>query len=179
MHITMVAFSGRIASGKSSFAGGLARALDWPCASFGDFLRHQAAQGFLESNRPSLQQLGEEWISLGIAPFCDAVLKYVNWTAGSSVVVDGVRHLAVAEYLKSLARGSLFLVFVDTEEHVRAERAGTRGENAAEWEQVEAHSTEAQWALLRSAADLRLDGTLAIDEAVARVREAIEPPRDS
>ena len=44
----VLAFAGRIASGKSTFSMGLAQVLGWPRVSFGDYVRQVARHSGLE-----------------------------------------------------------------------------------------------------------------------------------
>lgn len=94
-----IAFSGSIASGKSTIAAAVAEALHWPCVSFGNYVRFVArSQGLVES-REVLQAIGADLVEKDVAEFARAVLAQADWRPGQSIVIDGIRHVTVLDHL--------------------------------------------------------------------------------
>ena len=54
----VLVFSGQIGSGKSRLSSGVAKALGWSYASFGDYIRSVAHSQGLDDTREILQELG-------------------------------------------------------------------------------------------------------------------------
>jgi dephospho-CoA kinase len=141
-----LAFSGSIASGKSTIAAAVADAFHWPCVSFGNYVRFVArSQGLVES-REVLQEIGADLVEKDVAEFSRAVLAQADWQPGQSIVIDGIRHVTVLASLRKLvAPTKLFLVFVETDKATRSARLFDRDAINLEIHQhLELHSTEQQ-----------------------------------
>jgi transcriptional regulator with XRE-family HTH domain/Zn-dependent peptidase ImmA (M78 family)/cytidylate kinase len=167
----VLAFSGKIASGKSTLSAEVARALDWKRASFGDYVRGVAKSQGLEPSREVLQDLGE---SLAKTPeeFCKAMLAHFGWQSGEPVVIDGVRHREVMEALRRVvAPLEVRLVFVDAADEQRLKRFVREGDvNPGRMPQIEKHSTEKQVStVLPDIADLRVSAGEDLDEVVREI----------
>lgn len=167
----VLAFAGRVASGKSTLAREVANALDWKRASFGDYVRIVANSQGLEPSREVLQDLGE---SLAKAPeeFCRAMLAHFGWQSGEPLVIDGVRHREVVEALRRIvAPLELRLIFVDISEEQRRERLARKGDvDAHRMPQIEKHSTEKQvGAVLHDIADLRVSTGSGLGDVVREI----------
>lgn len=171
MKKTMLAFSGGIASGKSTLSEAVAQTLGCPRVSFGAYIREEAKRRGLSSDRATLQELGEELVRKDTDGLCSAVLAQVAWSPGSAIVVDGVRHVGVAERLRTLAKPALFkLVHVAADGSTRAFRLAARGESAERLVEYEKHSTEHDVARrLPEMADLIVDGRRGIDSVIEEV----------
>lgn len=141
----VLALSGRTAAGKSSISKILAEDFVWPLASFGGFVRAEAEDRGLPSDRGTLQWLGESLISeLGWREFCLAVLASGGIDAPvPPCIVEGVRHLDTVASLRAIfAPARVVHVHLDVSDDVRAARLADRGINATEGEAWEMHSTE-------------------------------------
>lgn len=140
----LVLFSGRIGSGKSSVSTGVAAALGWPRVSFGDYVREEASRRGLDSSRATLQAVGQSLIDAGWDKFCGGVLAQGDWQPGTSLVVDGIRHTAAVETIRSLTAPSrVVLVHLEAGNEVRLERIRRRGDqDEGSLERVESHPTE-------------------------------------
>lgn len=163
LEAVVVAFSGRIGSGKSTVSSEVARRLGWRRASFGDYLRTLAKSSGLDESREVLQDLGASLIEKGVEDFCRAVLTHYGWNAGEPLIIDGVRHAQVVESLRKLvAPLELRLVFLDVEDSKRIERLKHQDERMPEnLSRVEEDTTEDQVKdLLPDLADLRLSNNL-------------------
>jgi len=71
---SVVAIAGRIASGKTTVAQELSVRVGCPYASFGAYVRVVAHRRGLNSDRPALQQLGEQLIAEGWTQFVEGVV---------------------------------------------------------------------------------------------------------
>jgi dephospho-CoA kinase len=170
MRNTVVGFSGGIASGKSSLSMAVSQALGWPRTSFGAYVRVVAAQRGLETTRENCQKIGEELIDEDVHDFCKNVLAEASWSPGASVVIDGIRHLEVADLLAGMVRPSDFiLIFVELPRAERATRLKNRDGESQPLERFEQHSTEAQVADLRARADLVVDSDRPVEQLTDEV----------
>jgi dephospho-CoA kinase len=167
----VIAFSGGVASGKSSVATRIAERLAWPCASFGSFVRRIARSRGLQESREVLQEIGGELVGGDLRAFCLAVIGQTTWTGSGSLVLDGVRHIEILPILREVtAPAELLMVFVDTPRELRFSRLQQRaGKEGEPFDQIEAHSTEVQVPRLEALADLRIDGTRKIEELADEV----------
>lgn len=123
--------------------------------------------------------MGEELEGADVNRFCRAVVDWAEWRPGSSLVIDGIRHVQVLENLRSLVKPTpLILVFVETDDSRRTSRLAERGEGEGEDARlglVESHSTEQDvLESLPKLADVRLAADDSTDSAVERLRAALE-----
>ena len=177
MNPTVIGFSGRIASGKSAISAALAADIGCRRVSFGDYVRKVAAERGLAPTREALQSLGEELEAADVNRFCRAVVDWAEWRLGSSLVVDGIRHVQVLESLRSLVKPTpLILVFVEAGDSRRTSRLAERGEGEdARLGLVESHSTERDVLEgLPQLADIRLSADDSTGSAVATLRAELE-----
>lgn len=168
----VLGFAGSIASGKSTLSTEVASSLSWQRVGFGDYVRTVAQRQGLGESREVLQAVGASLLNQGIEQFCGAVLKQVDWAPGQPLVVDGIRHAEIVSTLRRLvAPSELLLVFVTVNESTREARLIERGlTHREQWQQFEAHSTEAQvQTVLREMADFTADSTQKIEELVKEI----------
>lgn len=167
----VLGFAGKIGSGKSTVSGIVATMLGWQRASFGQFLRDEAARiGLDGSSREALEALGQGFIAGGWTEFCKKVLGAAHWVAGNNLVVDGIRHVEAVETIRKLtAPSNVALVFIKTPEALRESRLVARGfgERASA---LDSHATESQVLdILPKYAAYTLDGSLPPEECAAHV----------
>ncbi|MCH8247918.1 MAG: AAA family ATPase [Bacteroidetes bacterium] len=169
-----LAISGRIASGKSSLAQGLASTLRWKQASFGDYVRFVAIERGMEPTRANLQTIGAQLVDEDPTGFVSAVLQHAGWIKEEPIIIDGLRHIVILETLRQLLSPlSLKLILVTVGDDVRGERLKSRSDGLAECLQVvEAHSTEQDVrGDLLAFADLSVDGSKPLNQLVVEVVE--------
>ena len=177
MKPAVIGFSGRIASGKSAISKALAADIGCRRVSFGDYVRKMAAEQGLAPTREVLQSLGEELEAADVKRFCRAVIDSAKWQSGSSLVIDGIRHVQVLKSLRSLVEPTpLILVFVEADDSVRTSRLAERGEGEdVRLGSVESHSTERDVLEgLPQLADVRLSAEDSTACAVAALRRELE-----
>jgi dephospho-CoA kinase len=158
----VLAFAGRIASGKSTLSTSVAQVLGWPRVSFGDYVRQVARHRGLEESRTVLQELGAALIAQGWEAFCRTVLGQVAWEPGQPLIIDGIRHAEALMVLRQLVTPSeLRLVFITVNEPTRTARLRQRESPDGETlQRIEEHTTEAQvGTVLPDIADFLVDGT--------------------
>lgn len=166
----VLGLAGRTSAGKTTVASGLSERLGWPVASFGDYVRAQAKQSGLGTERESLQEVGAGLIET-LGPECITLRALAH--AGLSTdtvpcVIDGIRHESVWTALHELFSPSrMVLVFITVDDETRDQRLSDAGVSAVEGRRWEKHSTEVEVATrLQSLADL----TVTMDNnAVARI----------
>lgn len=172
----VLAFSGKIGSGKTTLTTMLAVRLGWPRVSFGEYVRQLAIQRQLEPTRQVLQALGETLLDESIEEFCKRVIAQADWQATGNLLIDGVRHISVLDQLESLVHPhQLNHVHLTLGEHERAARLVGRLEDVA---QIESHSTEVEVpVLLPAKADLVIDGFVDVEKNVAFIQDWLSQQR--
>jgi transcriptional regulator with XRE-family HTH domain/dephospho-CoA kinase len=167
----VLAFCGKVASGKSTLATEVAKALDWKRTSFGDYVRVVASSQGLEASREVLQDLGESLVKTPEA-FSRAMLAHFGWQAGEPLIIDGVRHREVVEALRKIVAPLEFrLIFVDLPDEQRHDRLVRAGDADAErMPRIEKHSTEKQVStVLRNIADLKVSSADGVGNVVQEI----------
>jgi dephospho-CoA kinase len=170
----VLAFAGRMGSGKTTLTTALARALGCKRASFGDYVRHVVAARGLEQTRENLQRIGTELLEQDRLGFCRAVLQYAGWVPGEVLVIDGLRHSETIDLIQQLVSPlRLRIVYLAIDDDTRLERLGARGEGEREaLLSAEAHSSEQQvTSILARRAHLTVDSGIPVQECVRRVME--------
>lgn len=173
----VVAFAGKIGSGKTTITKSLADLLAWPRASFGDYVREEARQRGMKDTREVLQVLGTEILRADPRIFCKSVLAYSGWNAGQDLLIDGLRHEETVEIIRDLTQArSVSVVFVRISEEVRLERLmGREGSDAKYRAIVEAHSSEAQvTSILADRANFIIDNDGALETTVSAISKWID-----
>lgn len=168
----VLGFAGSIASGKSTLSIAVASALGWQRVSFGDYVRTVAQNQGLGDSREVLQAVGASLINQGREQFCKAVLAQINWEPGQPLIVDGIRHAEIVPIMRQIVDPWDFrLIFVVVDESIREARLLERGlSDRQQWQQLEAHSTEAQvQAVLPEMADFAVDSTRKIEDLVLEI----------
>lgn len=141
----VLAFSGRTKAGKTTIANSLAGRLNWPLASFGDYVRSEALSRGRTDKREDLQDLGATLITtLGIDEFCRLTLAHADLDNNSApCIVEGVRHLDALTALRRLFEPvPVYLIHLDISDEERQKRLEAEGvtlDRGAAWEQ---HDTE-------------------------------------
>lgn len=171
----IVAFAGRIASGKSAVSKAVAAHYSVDRVSFGDAVRKEAERRGLRSDRLALQDLGDELIAAGWDAFCSLVTGQAASDSRSPLIVDGVRHLGAIEALDRLAGPSrLYLVFVDTSWERRSAWLAERGVSESEAMAAEAHPNERELDAVKGRADLVVANESDLDRVVAQVVRSLD-----
>ena len=170
--------AGRIASGKTSISRRLVGALGAGYASFGDEVReraHALHDGI--SDRRSLQDLGERLVRREPVEFVEAGLARSEPPLDSVgiVVIDGVRHLAIAGLVKRLLADRLsLLIYIETSREVRMTRASRHGAQSNETIRSDDHANEAEVDDLRDSADLVVGGDDDAGVVAQRILQQLE-----
>lgn len=142
----VVSFSGQIGSGKSSVSRALAARLNWPRASFGDYLRKLAAeQGRDPNSREVLQDLGQSLVEHDSRAFCRAVLSSGGFAPTTNMLVDGVRHVGIQHDIAALvAPSSSKLIHLGAGEVQRLARVSGRPDGQRDFRRAEGHVVESE-----------------------------------
>jgi adenylate kinase family enzyme len=171
----IVAFAGRIASGKSAVSKAVAEHYSLDRVSFGDAVRSEARRRGDLDTRASLQALGDELIVAGWDVFCALVTGQVDWDGHSSLVVDGVRHLGALDALRRLAGSSgAYLVFVDAPWERRRAWLAERGVGGPEAVAADRHPNESELDAVMGQANLVVDNHTYLDRVVAQVVRTLD-----
>jgi cytidylate kinase len=172
----IIAFAGKRGSGKTTVSEGVAKVLNWPVASFGDYLRAAAKRQGVSDATENLQELGA---TLAKEPdrFCDAVLTFSKWEAGEPLVVEGIRHQEILESLRRrVAPLEVRLVYLEIDEPERVRRLNEREPSTtARIQAVENHSTESQVKnVLLESADFRVSTREATEVVINKIVDWIQ-----
>ena len=173
----VLAFAGRMGSGKTALTTALAQALGCRRASFGDYVRHIVKARGIEQTRENLQTVGTDLLEKDRLAFCKEVLSHSGWTSGDALIIDGLRHAETIDLIRQLISPlKLKIVYIEIDEDVRLKRLGARGEGERETLILaEAHSSEQQVAsVLAQLADLTIDGGDPVHESVRSVEKWIQ-----
>lgn len=141
---TIVCFSGKIGSGKSSVSKAVAQSLGCNRAGFGDYLRKLIvlAGGNPESRR-ELQDLGQALVQNDHSSFCEGLLSDVEYQIGADLVIDGIRHVKIYDELATtLLPARVILIHLDIGEDLRKLRAEMRGDDPSELVTATLHPVE-------------------------------------
>ena len=180
MKPTILAFAGKIGSGKSTISRLVAQKLRWKHASFGDYVRTVAQHRNLEETREILQNLGSSLIREGWEQFSNAVLEQVQFKPGECLVLDGIRHIEALSTIRKLAYPStVFLIYIQLKPSQRQKRLDIKGiVGEREIKLIEEHPTEKQvQTVLPRVADLLIDGSKpelqTVSDIIAWIRDKV------
>jgi dephospho-CoA kinase len=173
----VLAFAGRMGSGKTTLTTALVQALGYRRASFGDYVRHVVKGRGLEQTRENLQTIGTELLEQDRLGFCSAVLQHAGWEPGEALVIDGLRHAETIDLIGQLVSPLVVkIVFLEIDDDIRLERLRARGDGTREsLTLAEAHSSEQQvTSILARRADLTIDNGDSVQESVRRVVQWVQ-----
>jgi cytidylate kinase len=161
-----LAFSGYRGAGKTTLSRLCAAYLSCGFVSFGDWVRKTADARGLSHDLATLQKIGTELASRP-RQFCLDVLSQASeWTRGSTIVIDGVRHCAVRDVLPALVKPTILAnVFVDPPDKLREERLRARNDPFPELYTNDPNEYDLQD--LKETADVVVTHTGSIDEIIA------------
>ena len=129
----VLCFSGRIGSGKTSVSRLIADSVNGSWTGFGDFIRaHAEAESLDSASREILQDLGQRLLSThGPRWLCEQVIARTNWSGSGVLVVDGVRHVDVADCIKELVSPTRALfIHLELEDGIERSRDLTESSRA-------------------------------------------------
>lgn len=171
----IIGIAGGVGAGKTTFALSLAAELGGISTSFGDYIRSEAIRQSLGTSREELQSIGESLIqSIGYEALLRRVLTQAGWNGMGILVLEGVRHLQIANLLrKTMPDHHVVLVFLALDGDARTRRVSEREAMNIDIGTVDAHPTEKEVPLLRDVADLVLDGQLPIPILVMSTRQKL------
>lgn len=173
--VKAVCIAGQIGSGKTMLADAVAASVAGSVRrSFGDTVRRHAEASGRAADRHSLQTVGEHLINHELVDFVAETIGFLS-PQTALLVLDGVRHpLALAEIRRQLPRVPVVLVYVQTANEVRQQRAIVRGED---WSST-AHPVESEILDLPLIADLVVGGQDPLAGSVNRVIDLLDLPSD-
>lgn len=170
----VIAFSGALGAGTSTFSLEVAKRLGWQYARFSDYIRrYAAASGENPDDRGVLQRLGQALVQNHLEDFVRNVLELAAWKPGDNLILDGLRHVeVVVELRRQLGSGAdLRVVHMVVGMESRAARSkAIEGLQEAAFMLYDKDATEAQIErVLPPYADLVLDEEVPDQDWVAVV----------
>lgn len=171
----VVVITGKIATGKTTLAHCLARRLECPVVSFGEFVRAQATDASAEKERHVLQDEYSRLVSeRGASGFTVSALRHAGLTPPlPAVIIEGVREASLIDALREFARPRrLVWIHLSPAEEEREARASRREIPQNVLTDADKHwsEREATSGLLNERADLVIsngDAASVCDEAFA------------
>lgn len=175
----ILAFAGRMGSGKTTLSRKLAPAMDARLLAFGDYVR--ALMTDQQSSRPgraSLQDLGQKRATADPAFFVKDALRWVRYEGDTNLVVDGIRHLSIWSQIQQQTNPVTpkFLFYIKVDERTRLSRLHRRGLSDAEISEHDLHEVESETELLKQAAIGVLDGNLDSSRLVSEIERFLKIP---
>lgn len=175
------AFCGGIASGKSTLSKSVAQQLGCKRVSFGDYVRKVARErGLDDLSVPVLQVIGQDMVRNHLEQFCRNILEEADWAHGQSLVLDGLRHVEVAEKLRGfVAPTRLVIICIDANRLLREKRLLERAQESpnadkTSLDRLDGHAMEEQSStILRESADLVVEGGREITYLVQQIMDWI------
>jgi len=154
----LIGIAGPLGSGKSSLTRAIASALPATRVSFGAFVVARAQEDGTDPTREVLQILGERLLTnCGAAKFVELVLEYHKVGDKETIVVDGVRHVAVWHELRRRSADAT-LVYLDVPLDLCVERLRVRDSISLDNAQSQmSHQMEQRASCLRDLADVVLE----------------------
>lgn len=172
----IICLSGKIGSGKTTLANGLAKRLEIPLLSTGDFIKSECkSRGSSLIYRENLQTVGMEYINTGWDSFVNEFLKHYNWIKSSSYLIEGIRHVEFYNAIKRFTDPTkTYLVYIDLDEKERQDRIHKRP-NVYLDENNESHFTEINYETIKEKCDVYLKYTNksekeAVDEIIHELK---------
>lgn len=111
---------GKICSGKSTLASDLSKWLGIPKCSFGSYLLNYAKDRNMQTDRETLQTLGESLIQKDHETFFKDVIAFGDIN-NEKVIFEGVRHHSILADIEASSENTLS-IFLDAKEDVRLQR---------------------------------------------------------
>jgi len=156
---------GRISSGKSTLAKLISEKFDVSIASFGEYLKDYCSTNNLQTDRKTLQDIGEMLIKENPELFLTNVLKYFK--APDRIIIEGVRHKAILNSIKLCCKYT-FSIFLAVPYQIRYERfilrnkeSDSTSKSKLDFQIVNEHPVELEIETLMGDCDIR---TLSFDD---------------
>jgi cytidylate kinase len=163
---------GHAATGKTTLAHALSKAVGGDIVSFGDAVRQKAEEEGLDpSDRKVLMRLGQSWVDSDVEDYCRTVLAQRHEDS-EILIIEGIRHEAVRATLSRLLEPVSFAsVLLKAPYDVLVDRmVSEKNLLSSDVQQVLSDPTETQVdQLLLGAADLILDATESVAHNVHEV----------
>lgn len=157
----IITVSGRICSGKSYAANILSTKFGFPVASFGSYLKHYCQNHNLSSDRKTLQDVGENFVTENPQQFLVDVINHFKGES-DSIIIEGVRHKIILKKINDLVE-SVVSVFIEAEQKTRFERYINRKQYSEEtntlehFQLLDSHSVELEIESIKSICDIVVD----------------------
>ena len=160
----VVALSGSMAAGKTVVAQGVARQLGMKVVSFGDLVRREATAVGIPHTRAALQDLGQQ-IHDNLGPI--GMVEALTATLQGAFIIDGVRHLDIAEAIRDSYPGSYHVHLFATLKDL-TQRWEQRGDDGS-LDRAREHTVETDLDHLRNRADLVVNTSRCTAETVTDI----------
>ena len=126
---SIIAFSGKIGSGKSSISTVVAEFFKFERISFGDYVRALvAAKGGDPASRKELQDEGQRRVIEDPVLFLSGTLEFHHWSSDTDAIVDGLRHISILSAMRDRFGARMFHIHLNVENSKATERALRRGD---------------------------------------------------
>jgi dephospho-CoA kinase len=160
---TTITIIGRISSGKSTFAKELSLSHSITIASFGAYLKHYCEMNDLQTDRKTLQQIGDEFIQNKPLIFLSDVITHFG-KKSDILIFEGVRHRIIFDELKRISKKHI-TIFIDADQITRYKRYCEREKDSdinKTWEEfiaIDNHPVELEIETLKNDCNIIVDST--------------------
>ncbi|WP_368669992.1 AAA family ATPase [Chitinophaga sp. GbtcB8] len=176
---TLIGIIGPTCSGKSTVTRMIQEFVIVDVVSFGKYLYDYSIENNLPTDKPSLQDLGNSFIHGDPEAFLRSVLNH-GMTGKKTVLIEGVRHKIIFDFLKKLSANSHF-IYVDASSMTRYLRYCERNHFSPEeytfdqFELMENHIVESEIKFLKEKCDVLIENdVIDINELSTRISSIIE-----
>ncbi|HWY13500.1 MAG TPA: AAA family ATPase [Bacteroidia bacterium] len=159
-----VVIIGKICSGKSTLAKFIAENYSLPIISFGGYIKSHCIQNNLNTDRKTLQDVGESFINTDHKKFLKDAIAF---SAGDkkNLAFEGVRHKLILNEIKETSENAVFIfVKADIEtrykRYVRRERDSDKLNSFEQFKESDSHSVEKEIDELEKSCDYVIDSAL-------------------
>ena len=117
---SIISVCGQICSGKTYAASAISEKLNIQIASFGTYVKFFCEKNGLQSDRKTLQDVGEHFVADNPTQFVMDVIEYSRGVS-NEIIVEGIRHKVIFESILQLANKNIS-IFLEADKKIRYER---------------------------------------------------------
>lgn len=161
---------GGICSGKSFTANLISKRIEYPVASFGKYLKHYCEENNLPSDRKTLQDIGDGFVTTRPQQFLDDVINHFIGE-GDSIIIEGVRHISIFKLINELAKTTTS-IFIEADYQTRYGRYCNRLRDSddlktfEEFMILDEHPVEVETKSLKLLCNIIIDSTKPLNESL-------------
>ena len=116
----IISVCGQICSGKTYAANAISDKLNIPIASFGGYVKSYCEKNGLQTDRKTLQDVGERFVTDNPTQF---VMDVIEYSRGDSnrIIVEGIRHKVIFETILQISEKNIS-IYLEANQKARYDR---------------------------------------------------------